>query len=204
LAISIGKPARKFSRSSGDNAPNPGLRRIAAARVENLADHSLFVGHEGVSGMSGPAPEDVIVSDDHLGLRRHPYLGATQSFARRFIEVGFEANLLLQQSRGKREHDMSCHKLDNVVAGDKCQSDIVPAIADGNQNMAEMGEVRRQIGGQRIDKLRHAALMPAGALLNLFFVNALRRFVGIAEMQHGTVVVLGHVGEPQFGDETLY
>ena len=81
---------------------------------------------------------------------------------------------------------------------------MVAAIADICQNMVEMRKARRQIGGQCIDELRHAALETAGAFVNLFPVNALRRFVGIVQMEHGTVVMLGNIGKFQFGDQTLH
>ena len=191
-------------RRQSEESSEGRLRRIAVARVENLADHRLFVSHKGVAGMSGLAPEGAIVGDHHLGLRRHPRLGAAHGVARYLVEFRLKADLLFQQPRRDCEHDMSCLELDGVVAGGKYESDMVAAIADICQNMAEMQKPRRQIGGHCIDELRHTALETAGAFMKLFPDDALRRFVGIVQMEHGTIVMLRNVSKFQFGDQALY
>ena len=155
-----------MSRRSGDSATNPAsaaFSRIALADVEDLGDYRLFVGDRGIAGLSGLPPEGAVIGHRDLGLRCHPGLGALHGFPRRIVQRRRKIDPFGQQPWRNCDNDMSCRDLDSIVAHGKAQHDMIAAVIDVRQDMLEMKNARRQIGLQRIDQLRHAALQTVRA-----------------------------------------
>ena len=76
----------------------------AAAGIENLTQHRLFVAHEGIAGMAVFAPEGLRVDHQRLGLRGHPGGRGAHRLDLFRIERGCEAHTFEQQTRRHGQH----------------------------------------------------------------------------------------------------
>ena len=117
------------------------------------------------------------------------------------FEFRLEADLLQNEPRRNCEHDAPRLDLPQLPADAKPERDVVAAIADCRQCVIEMDRCLRQDHNERLDERCHAAREPPCAIVDALTLDPVGRLVGIAQMEHGSFVVLPEIGELQLGDE---
>jgi hypothetical protein len=121
-----------------------------------------------------------------------------------FFEFGLEADVLRDEPRRHGQRNLSGFTLNCPICDSKADRDVVAALLDAGEDMPKAHSSRRRRCGQDIDERSGSAFQTACALVNALAVDALRRGVGIGQLQDVAVLELWQAREPEPRDETAY